>query len=319
MGYFNSYFNSIVFISSFLTILQFISCNESKPSEGFKLEGTPLVVEGMTGHTQSSLLIFGDCISKKIHIYSLEGRLIRTIDTEKFGVLSLFGSKVNSSGQILWVVGNCKVSADNKPCLLEIDLNNGELKELYLSNEFAHTFNDITLTKDEQVFITDHVSGGLYTLNKSKDSVEKFLFGDQLKNANGICSDGVDLFVSTSNGFLKVNPSTKKVMKLSFTDFRIAGIDGLYYYENSLIGIQNVFYPLAISRFFLNQERTKIDSAKILHIDPNSKEIPTTGAIIAHKLWFMKNTNITALNFENGRVIDSIKLKPIEVHRINLR
>jgi sugar lactone lactonase YvrE len=308
-------------IISLMSAIIFFACqarNSLPDQSAFTLSVDPMVVEGMTGHAASRTLYFGDCMSQKIFAYSLEGNAINVIDAAKYGAKSLLGAKVEASGKEIWVVGSYSGEAGIKPCVFNFDLTTGALLGCYLSKDSLAAFNDLVITDNGTVYVTDHVHGGVHVVHRADKTITRFLFSPELQNANGIDTDGHYLFVSTGNGFVRIDPEKREILVLPFSDYRIAGNDGLYYYNHTLIGIQNVFYPQTISQFFLNAGKNAIDSAAILYADPNAREIPTTGVIIDDEFWFMKNTNLLSLDFRTGTVLDSAKIRPVEVLRVKL-
>jgi hypothetical protein len=108
-------------------------------------------------------------------------------------------------------------------------------------------------------------------------------------------------------GFLSIDISTKEVKEINFADFMILGIDGLYTYRNTLIGIQNTTFPASVNQYYLSNN--KIDQAQVLVVDIPELDVPTTGVIVKNWFYFIANTQLGKL--ENFKVKDASKLNKI--------
>jgi len=85
-----------------------------------------------------------------------------------------------------------------------------------------------------------------------------------------------------------------------------------------LIGIQNVFFPVTIGRYFLGNEGKKIVKAEVLSAGHPTFVIPTTGVVVNDDFYFMANNNIG----NEATATDKIKMnkiKKVSVVKIKLK
>jgi outer membrane protein assembly factor BamB len=284
----------------------------------FTLHEVPAVIEGMTYDPKDKNFYFGESLTFRILRYSSGGRPAGYIDGAKDGITSILGMSVFLPLHHLWVCGSIQQAGRKTMCLFQYNLETGKL-----INRFPDTsgkallFNDVAITADGSVYATDTYTRSLYKTDTVTKSAILYLQSDSLKDCNGITADGNVLFVSTSRGFARINTAEKSLTLTNLANFMIAGIDGLYLYQQSLIGIQNVFFPVTVARYFLDPDGKNITDARMIAVAHPSFDIPTTGAIVNDHFYFMANSNIGHFNPENKK-LDSGKIKKVAVVKIPL-
>jgi hypothetical protein len=233
-------------------------------------------------------------------------------------MLSVLGMAVSPSHQ-RWVCGSTSRDEKKMMCLFQFELPSGKLVDVFPDTAAAAgMFNDVAVAAGGNVFATDPATRSLYKADRQNKIAVLFMRSDSLKNANGIAADGNALFVSTSNGFAKAGADNKSISLVSLANYQVAGNDGLYYYKGSLVGIQNVAFPVTIGRYFLNSSKTAVEKATILSSEHKSFDVPTTGALAKDEFYFMANTNLLYYDFENGKTMDAGKMKKIKIMKLPL-
>ena len=96
----------------------------------------------------------------------------------------------------------------------------------------------------------------------------------------------------------------------------MAGIDGLYWYKGSLVGVEYGAGTYRVVRWKLSPDGGEARSSETLERGTKMVRTPTTGAIMDGKFYFMANTGIA--NLENGK-IDPKKLQPLHIAVVTLR
>jgi hypothetical protein len=259
----------------------------------FELNEIPAIIEGMTFDPVDGNFYFGESVNRRILRYSRAGKSLGYIDGAKDGMTSILGMSVFPKTHHLWVCGAIIRNGKNMMCIFQYDLQNAHLINKYPDTSGkAQLFNDITITNDGSVYTTDTYGRALYKMDTVAHIAELYMENDSLKDPNGITTEENFLYVSTSRGFTKVNTADKKLTKINLKDFLIAGNDGLYFYKNSLIAIQNVFFPVTIARYYLDEKAARIVRAEVLSSNHPAFVIPTTGAIVNDEFYFMANNNI---------------------------
>jgi len=159
--------------------------------------------------------------------------------------------------------------------------------------EGGHLFGDLIVGKNGTVYISDGLKNSIYTISVDKPLEEAFKIADQSYNLQGLAlnEDETELFVADYiKGLFKLNLNTGSVEFLKLEgDIVGKGFDGLYFYENSLIGIQNGTTPDRVWRFYLDDEDS-IESKEIIDQALKVFDEPTQGLIQNDQFIYVANS-----------------------------
>lgn len=295
-----------------LLIIYSLTTQEAQSQQleyAFTLDETPAVVEGMTYDPKGGHFYFGEDNSKRILRYTKDGKPAGFINGRAYGMTGVAGMRVTTAPHELWVCGALDTGVNRVRCIFQFDLSNGSLIAKYPDTSRKATFfNDIAITANGEVICTDTYSKSLYTADRKSKAAVLYMRGDSLSDGNGITADGNLLYISTRRGFTKLNTNDRSLSIVALQHRYTAGNDGLYFYKNSLVGIQNVFYPFTVARYFIDDRGTRITHARILASEDPSFWIPTTGAIVDDYFYFMTNNNLKDKTRREKIVVGRIKL-----------
>ncbi|KQC30483.1 SMP-30/gluconolactonase/LRE family protein [Flagellimonas eckloniae] len=278
-----------------------------------------------TLHFEKDLIPEGiaiDTKTKKVYINSLKhNKIVRCnldgSDPEDFiienehGYLSGFGMTIK--GDTLFALGNSLPKADNKSILLLLNTLTGDLIKSYSidNSEFIY-LNDIAISDEGTVFITDSESNNIYTINKEEDNLEIFLSHDNLKHSNGIAISSNDkylYFASYASGLRILDIASKKLVN---PPNNYKGVDGLKFYKNKLIAIINGKRDQTqngVYQFQLTTKGTAIESKEKIWELKNETDIPTTFDIENDVLYFIADSQMDQMNQEANTIQDESKLE----------
>ncbi|MES2410833.1 MAG: hypothetical protein V4535_05245 [Bacteroidota bacterium] len=108
-------------------------------------------------------------------------------------------------------------------------------------------------------------------------------------------------------GIAVIDMPTKAKTWLTFPDKTTAkGIDGLVFYDNALIAIQNGVKPIRITLLKLNKQQNQITGFKILDNNRPEFDEPALATIVSNKVYFFANSPWNAYD-ENG-ILDISKV-----------
>jgi hypothetical protein len=219
--------------------------------------------------------------------------------SQQDGLGATLGLKVDAKRRFLWVTcdlfdGDPK---ESRFALYQYDLKTGALRFKHQGLPGAEGFlNDVALTSSGDAYTTNTTTGEVLRASPDCDGLEPFLPRDAVDQANGIAVSADDkiLFVAGWIGVVRADIATKQ-FKLLAKPFAIsdAGLDGMYFYKGSLVGIQNPdLHPARVVRYVLNPQLDTITRAEVLETYNPLFEIPTTGTIVGDSLYFMANTQL---------------------------
>src|SRR5205807_1721720 len=128
----------------------------------------------------------------------------------------------------------------------------------------------------------------------NRDEIETFLESDEFVSPQGLdfTPDGTRLFMADyAKGVFIIDLFTRKYsLVLPPPNTTMLGIDGLYFYENSLIATQNGVTPNRVVRFPLNASFTHADGCEVIEANNPLFEGPTLGVLAEHALYFVANS-----------------------------
>jgi sugar lactone lactonase YvrE len=201
----------------------------------------------------------------------------------------------------LWAVssrfGDATELSGAVPGLFKYDLSAGKRIATFAApNKSSGGLNDVAVVPSTgKAYVTNTMEGSVYCTKTGSKELELFLAANTVPGANGIAvsDDEKTLFVAGDFGIYRVDLNTKSVGELQKTsDVIDASIDGLYFYRQSLVGIQNGIHPGRVVRFYLDPTLTRITRFEILETYNPAFENPTTGSLDGDSLLFMANTQL---------------------------
>jgi hypothetical protein len=188
--------------------------------------------------------------------------------------------------------------------VFKFDLRTGKLIKKYgpIEAGYNHNLNDLVVTSQGDVYITDTNTAEIYTISHERDTLEPFLGSDAFMYLNGIVlsPDESKLYVAdVGNQIFIIDLKTRSFQDLPQPEnVTTYGIDGLYFYNNSLIGVQNQMQRVV--RFYLNESGDAITHCEVIEANnPLFAGIPTTGVIVDNTFYFMANTQLRSFNRDN--------------------
>jgi DNA-binding beta-propeller fold protein YncE len=182
-----------------------------------------------------------------------------------------------------------------------------------------HLFNDLVLRGVQEIYLTDSLANKTYRFDRKSHSFAEATLCRAVYYPNGIAlsDDGNVLYVADAFGIVQLdlrnNSSHELVPGPANT---VSGADGLYWYRNSLIAIQNSLGSSRVAQFHLSPDGIKVTTTTVVEYRSALVTLPTTGAILGSKFYFMSNTQVD--NFKAERIVDPSKLEPIQISVVEI-
>ena len=257
------------------------------------------------------------------------------LESGRYGQWMIIGMKIDPERRILWACssggGNLvgysqEDDKEGRPAgIFKFNLDTGELikKYTFTKQGEVHFFNDIVLAKNGDVFITHMFKDpAIYTISKRTDNLEPLFSGEGLRYPNGLTlsEDEKYLFIAHSNGISRLDIGSGNLHPLNKPgSLKISGaesIDGLYYYQGSLIGVQSDIET--VQRFTLNENMDEIISSELLEVGHPMMDHPTTGVIADSQFYYIANAQFERFN-EDGTLFPDHKLYEPVVLKVELK
>jgi len=178
--------------------------------------------------------------------------------------------------------------------------------------------NDLLLRGTNEIYVTDTEGDRVFRFDRESHRFTELNLGRPVFGPNGITvsDDGDVLYVGDDLGVIRMDLRSNQVhdVKPAGCD-TMAGIDGLYWYKGSLVGVEYGTGAYRVVQWKLSTDGGEARSSEALERGTEMVRNPTTGAIMDGKFYFMANTGIA--NLENGK-IDPKKLEPLHIAVVTL-
>lgn len=305
--------------------------SQEKSTIAFTIPERDLIPEGITYDPISKAFFVGSMYKRKIVRIDSAGNVSDFTGEGQDLLTSVIGMKVDAEHQVLWAVHTGPIYIPGKGLtdqamwttgLFKYDLESHRLLRKYFPAKGSdkNGFNDLVLGSKGDVYVTATSLGAVYHLNPRTDSLILFLKNPDFMGANGIClsPDERTLFVATDKGITTIDLKSSNYTFLATSDsMETGGIDGLYFYHNSLVAVQNGFKPTPIYQFFLDKNLKRITHRKLLVQNPPEYKSPTTGVIVGDWFYYIANSQMGKFTPE-GIIFPLEKLQNVFIVKIKL-
>jgi hypothetical protein len=285
-----------------------------KAGVAFTISETDLFPEGLGVDPERHVFYMGS-VKEKIVKITEDGQVSDFVSPGTYRFPELNGIKVDPKDHGLWVAS----ADDHNSELLHFDSQGKLLEHFSPSGDGRHALNDLVLHGSREIYVTDTWAHQVYRVDREKHSFNPLIFHRPLLYPNGIAlsGDGNSLYVADILGVVQVNLANNHTCEVEpGKHSTLAGIDGLYWYKGSLVGVQYGNGPYRVARWRLSPDGLKVVSTEIFEYRAPLLSFPTTGAITGGKFYFIANTGIA--NYKDGKVVDPSKLEPINIAVVTL-
>ncbi len=287
-----------------LTITSCRNVTSETVSLGFEKD---LIPEGIAVDANSGRFFLSSLRKNKIVSADSDGsNAVDFIEKGQYEYQSGFGMTIK--GDTLYALSNGLQKQGNTSIFLLLNIKTRQLIAQYKINLAPYGYlNDLAVSADNRIFITDSESNKIYTIKRPDKNPEVYLDTVAVAHSNGIAisEDNTKLYLASVNGIRVVDVKSKKILNQANKDY--SGIDGMKFYKNSLIGI----VEKGVMRYFLNADGTEIVDMKELIRFDSTYHSPTTFDIAGDTIYFIKNVQLDNFNDSTNAVIDPNKLESL--------
>lgn len=152
--------------------------------------------------------------------------------------------------------------------------------------------------------------------------LEQFFSSDEFWNIQGITLSGDERYLFVADyvrGLFRLELEGRRLIHLEASfDISLKGIDGLVWYDNTLIAIQNNVNPMRVTRYTPNRDQDALVSYEILDKKHPAYNEPALGCIQKDKFYYVANSQWGGYD-ENYRIKPSGQLQDIVILMLKLQ
>jgi hypothetical protein len=264
-----------------------------------------------------------DPVTRTFYVSSIRHRKIVAIDSKgaaselvregQDGLWSVLALAVDAPRRTLWASTAAmpqsvspQAPEAGRSALLRYELPSGRVVKRYdLPPGGQHVLGDMTLDAAGDVFVSEAVSGVVYTVRRDKDALEPLIpAGTFLSPQNPAATpDGKRLFVADyARGIGIVDLQSLRTTWLPHPkELALNGIDGLYLAGGSLIAVQNGTEPNRVIRLRLDRALTRVEGWEVIESGSAQLGDPTHGVVAGGAFYFLGKSGWDRLQ-EDGSV-----------------
>ncbi len=275
----------------------------SNSSDAFRLPEKDLLTEGLAHDPVSdSFYISSVHRSKIIKVYN-QDILTDFIDEGEYGIWSILGIQTDTDRRHLWVTSDLmpqtRLKRENEHSgtgIFKFDLESGGLIKKYVlvDTTSSHSFNDLALSENGDVYISDTGTSEIYRIDSDKDELELFIGAGKIYGPQGITVSPDDkyLFIEAyTDGIYRIELKNKRIRRIRHdNNVTLSGIDGLCFYNDSFIAIHNGIRPNRVMRYYLDKNWSEVLRSEILEMGNPEFIDPTLGTIVGDVFYYIANS-----------------------------
>jgi len=230
---------------------------------------------------------------------------------------------IETSGAVLFAAINSQlnyVGEPSSPKLVKIAATTGAVLSEY---DFALPdvlIGDFEMTQKGDWYASDSMTPRIFYKSRN-EAVADAIQDPRFVNLQGLALDEKHkrLFVADYlAGLFVIDLKSGAVVELAnHADAHLGGIDGLYYYDGDLIGIQNGISPQRIVRIGLDKDATAVERFTTLQANLPGWNEPTHGAVYGRTFYYIATSNWPAYD-DDGVLIEGAALKPLTIMSLPL-
>ncbi|MBN8480388.1 MAG: hypothetical protein J0L88_02225 [Xanthomonadales bacterium] len=312
---------------------QSLKANMAPFGEGklaFELPKGDTLYESLAWDPKRQQLLVGSARDGSIQLVSKDGKLKPFIQPDATnGLWGVYALAADAPRDLLYVAAAASTyfrgfsEADlGKSAVFKFQLSSGKFLARYLApGEGTHTLTSITVGKGGQMFVADGRRNVIYRVDG--DALKVVAADPNLKSLRGLAvsDDGKLLyFADYMLGIFGIHLATGKGFAVEYNPASLAlgGIDGLYWYDGTLVAIENGMRPQRVMRLTLSPEGSKITRVMPLDVARPEFKLPTYGAVAGDKLYFIANSQRN-LYGQYGDLKQDAVPEPVKVFESDLR
>jgi hypothetical protein len=265
--------------------------------------------------------LYGAAVHQRKIVHLHNGVLTDFTSEAQDGLTAVLGIRLDEKRNILWACSSPLPQMKNydstqTSALFKYDLSTGKLFGKYQMAEKTNAvFGDLLISAKGTVFISDSRNNTIFTLEEPMQQLVPWFTSSELWSLQGITFSDDERYVFIADyikGIFRLDVKTKALILLENTqDVSLKSIDGLLWYKNSLIAIQNGTNPMRATRYYLNAAHTAITNFTIMDRGHPAFNEPTNGCITNDTFFYIANSQWSGYDEQHNLKEESQLQKPV--------
>ena len=311
-----------------LVILQLDIMAEVDNSEpAFAITEKEFHAEGLAYDPNLKRYFVGSVHESRIVEIDENSGAIKPFSDENDGLWSVFGMSVDSVRNLLWVattsskyMNNYENTLAGKAAVLKYNLADKSVQKYILTDGLFHWFGDLTLDSQGNLYVSDSETNNIYTIDTAGENLVLIYADKDVRSLQGLAVSNDDrylFYADYSNGISRLDLQTMgKITLTADIDISLKSVDGLYYFNNTLVVTQNLVVPMRVSQIILSGDQDRIQGINYLEKNNPVLNEPTLGVINNGWFYYVANSQWGAYNTDGSVNLD--QLEDIQILKANI-
>lgn len=275
---------------------------ESEPV--FSLPESVLMPETMSWDESRQKFLVGTLVEGSVLAVGVDGQVNELIKAnDENGMWGVFDILVDEARNRLWVssaatrvFANYSPADKGRSALFEFDLETLQLLRRYPVpvDGRPHILGSMVLDAKGDIYVMDRVLPILYKKSAGEQKLETALGVREVVSMRGMAmnTDGSLIYVADREmGILVIDVIGGRAGKLGIPgNLNPGGIDGLYFWNNHLVMIQNGIKPQRVMRLQLDESGTRVIAVRPLAVAQAEFDFPSFGTLRGDDLYYFANS-----------------------------
>ncbi|MEQ8243705.1 hypothetical protein [Fulvivirga sp.] len=265
-----------------------------------EIETQDIHPEGMAYDSRTEDFYFGGVNKRNVVKYSQDGSITELISFKiDADIFSVMGIEYDEKNKILWAcTGSLPEMMDyndslkGRSSILALDKDGNILKKHVFKGN--HMFGDLKILVDGTVLISDTGENKIYKTTLNTEPELWFDLSEKVWNLQGLAMSEQEEYLYLSDyisGLYRIDLKTKEVEKVKLPKtMSDKGFDGIYFYNNQLIGIQNGVSPNKTWALQLDQSGLDVVNARVIDQALDILDEPTQGILLVNRFLYIANS-----------------------------
>jgi len=273
----------------------------------FELEDRALLPEGIAHDAKTASFFVGGTAGRRI-VRVFADRSVAEFAGAAAALDAVLGLALDGPRRTLYAVSTSAITEPAakkaRNAIVSFDVDTGRLLRRVEVPD-AVQLNDVTVAPGGEAVYTSDSGGGAVFAISAEGRVRTLVAQGQLRGSNGLAvsPDGKRLYVAHSTGLAVVDLASGEVKRVAVPAREtVAAIDGLYAWQDGLVGVQNVTTPGRVIEMTLSRDGLAVTRVQtLLSHHHSSLDEPTTGAIGPDGFYLLAATGVSRLR-PDGRI-----------------
>lgn len=294
----------------------------------FVIRDKTLHIESITPGEKEGVF-YAACIHKRKVVRVVDGEVqdIKGLGPDRPG--AVFDVKMDRDGRHLWISSSPMPEMEDAgqsaaSAVIRYDTREEKIADIYLPMNTTEEliFGSLAFDPAGEVYVSDSKSNLIFRVDRKQKKLIQYHSSEEFWNIQGLAfsPDGKFMFVADYvKGIFRIDRKNfeAKLLQPRF-DMSLKSVDGLVFYKNTLIAIQNGVFPMRVVQYTLSKSMDQLTGYTIIDQAHPAFHEPTQGSLSGDVFYYVAGSYWEGYDETRALKPDS-QLKEVAILKTNLK